>query len=89
MEIIIKPSHVKNKKNAAVINNIKTIPFGQAGASDFTKHKNEDRKQRYLARHKKYNNIYILHYIQMILYGINQRLQKVLKTLTKGSKILA
>jgi hypothetical protein len=27
-----------------VINNNKTIPFGQAGASDFTKHKNQDRK---------------------------------------------
>ena len=45
MEIIIKPSHIKNKKFDAVINNNKTIPFGQAGASDFTKHKNEDRKQ--------------------------------------------
>ena len=44
MEIIIKPSHIKNKKFDAVINNNKTIPFGQAGASDFTKHKNEDRK---------------------------------------------
>lgn len=55
MEIIIKPSHIKNKKFDAVINNKKTIPFGQAGASDMTQHKNEDRKQRYLARHKNDN----------------------------------
>ena len=56
MEIIIKPSHIKNKKFDAVINNNKTIPFGQAGASDFTKHKNEERKNRYIDRHKKNEN---------------------------------
>jgi len=27
--------------------------FGQSGASDFTKHKDEDRKKRYIARHRK------------------------------------
>ena len=56
MEIIIKPSHIKNKKFDAVINNNKTIPFGQAGASDMTQHKNEDRKKRYIDRHKKNEN---------------------------------
>ena len=56
MEIIIKPSHDKNKKFDAVINNKKTIPFGQAGSSDMTQHKNEDRKQRYIERHKKNEN---------------------------------
>ena len=45
MEIIIKPNHIKNKKFDAVISNNKTIPFGQAGASDMTQHKNEDRKK--------------------------------------------
>jgi hypothetical protein len=30
----------------------KIVSFGQAGASDFTKHKDEDRKQNYLTRHK-------------------------------------
>jgi len=30
----------------------KTIQFGQEGASDFTKHKNEKRKKNYLARHR-------------------------------------
>lgn len=31
----------------------RTIRFGQAGASDFTKHKDEERKQRYIDRHRK------------------------------------
>ncbi len=32
---------------------IKTIHFGQKGASDYTIHKDDDRKQRYIARHQK------------------------------------
>ena len=51
MEIIIQKSKRKDKKFDAVVNN-KTISFGQAGASDFTKHKNPERKQRYIDRHK-------------------------------------
>jgi hypothetical protein len=31
----------------------KTIPFGFFGMEDFTTHKDEERKQRYLSRHKK------------------------------------
>ena len=31
---------------------IKTIHFGQAGASDFTQHKDEKRQQLYIQRHK-------------------------------------
>ena len=31
----------------------KTISFGQAGASDMTQHKNEDRKMNYISRHRK------------------------------------
>ena len=30
----------------------KHIYFGAAGMSDFTKHKDEDRKNRYIDRHK-------------------------------------
>lgn len=32
---------------------LKTVQFGQAGAEDFTIHKDEERKQRYIDRHKK------------------------------------
>jgi hypothetical protein len=35
---------------------VKTTHFGQRGASDFTKHKDTERKNRYLARHQKREN---------------------------------
>ena len=35
---------------------IKTVHFGQAGASDYTKNKDEERKKLYLARHKANEN---------------------------------
>jgi hypothetical protein len=56
MNIIIKPSNKPDKKYDAIIDGKKTISFGQAGASDFTKHKNEERKNRYIERHKKNEN---------------------------------
>lgn len=31
----------------------KTIHFGQSGASDYTKHGDKERKNRYISRHKK------------------------------------
>ena len=55
MNIIIKPSHLADKKFDAIINNKKTIPFGARGMSDYTKHKDKDRKNRYLERHKNDN----------------------------------
>lgn len=56
INIIIKPSHKSDKKFDAVIDNRKTIPFGQKNASDFTIHKDEERKQRYINRHSKREN---------------------------------
>ena len=53
MEIVITKSKKSDKKFDAVIDGTKTISFGQKGASDFTKHKDKDRKERYIARHKK------------------------------------
>lgn len=35
---------------------IKTTHFGASGYSDFTQHKDEERKKRYLERHKKNEN---------------------------------
>ena len=35
---------------------IKTTHFGAAGMSDYTKHKNETRKKRYMSRHRKREN---------------------------------
>ena len=45
-------SEKPNKKYYIITNNNKKIYFGQAGASDFTIHKDEARKQRYINRHK-------------------------------------
>jgi len=39
----------------------KTLHFGQKGASDFTKHKDEERKKLYISRHRKnedWSNVY-------------------------------
>ena len=51
--IIISKSTKKDKKYIANIDNTKNIHFGQAGASDMTIHKNLERKQKYINRHKK------------------------------------
>ena len=56
MNIVIKPSSKPDQKYMAVIDDRKTIHFGQAGASDMTQHKNEFRKNRYIDRHKKNEN---------------------------------
>jgi hypothetical protein len=51
----IRRSHKPEKKYDAVFitdqGREKVVPFGQAGASDFTKHKNKTRRARYLQRH--------------------------------------
>ena len=52
MNIIIKPSNKTDKKYMAIIDDKKTVHFGAAGMSDYTKHKDKERKERYLARHK-------------------------------------
>ena len=46
----------KTKKLKAVIDGKKTIHFGVAGYSDYTKHKDPDRKDNYISRHKKNEN---------------------------------
>jgi hypothetical protein len=45
-----------NKKYYIITSNDKKVYFGQAGASDFTIHKDEQRKQRYINRHKNNEN---------------------------------
>ena len=55
----IKKSPKKDKKYVATFSRngrIKKTHFGSAGMSDFTKHKNSARKQRYINRHKKREN---------------------------------
>ena len=51
----IRKSHKKEKKLDAIFEypdgHTKTVPFGQKGYSDFTKHKDTTRRKRYLDRH--------------------------------------
>lgn len=54
--ISIKKSPKKDKKLVARFSDGKEVHFGAKGYSDFTKHKDEARKQRYIIRHKKREN---------------------------------
>jgi len=59
--VIIKPSTTKSKKLTAIFydekgKKIKTTQFGQKGFSDFTIHKDKERKKKYLKRHEKREN---------------------------------
>ena len=56
----IKPSKIKGKKLTAVFyednKKIKTTHFGASGMSDYTIHKDDKRKERYLNRHRAREN---------------------------------
>ena len=52
MEIITR-SKKKDKQVDALVGGKKTVSFGAAGMSEYTKHKDADREERYIARHKK------------------------------------
>lgn len=58
--VVIKKSDKKGKKLMAVFTGPngrkKTTHFGAEGMSDFTKHKDKERKQRYITRHRKNEN---------------------------------
>jgi len=59
--VTITKSDLKGKKLKAVFlskdrKTKKTIHFGSAGMSDYTIHKDKERRQRYLDRHRKNEN---------------------------------
>ena len=60
MKVVIKKSTNPKKKYMAIFyegdKKVRTTHFGAAGMSDFTKHKDPKRKQRYINRHKKREN---------------------------------
>ena len=56
LEVEIRRSHLPHKKLNAVIDGKKTVPFGQKGAEDYTMHKDDLRKLRYLERHRNRDN---------------------------------
>ncbi len=56
MKVVIKRSTNAKKKYMAIFydgdKKVKTTHFGAAGMSDFTKHRDQQRKKSYLARHR-------------------------------------
>ena len=56
MNIVISPSDKKDKKYEARIDGKKSMHFGAKHMSDFTIHKDTERKERYLQRHSKYED---------------------------------
>ncbi len=59
--IKITKSNKKDKKLMAIFENCnngrtKTTHFGAVGYDDYTTHRDKDRKERYLARHRKNEN---------------------------------
>tara|TARA_R110002126_G_scaffold19385_2_gene72559 strand:+ start:4717 stop:5001 length:285 start_codon:yes stop_codon:yes gene_type:complete len=59
MKVIIKKSTNPKKKYMAIFTDKdvkKTTHFGASGMSDYTKHNDKERKERYLKRHKKNEN---------------------------------
>ena len=55
MSILLSKSKVKGKKFAVFVDG-KTINFGAEGYSDYTIHKDDERKNRYIQRHKAREN---------------------------------
>ena len=51
--VIITPSRNKLKKFDAIVNGTTTISFGSRGMSDYTIHKDRERRERYILRHQK------------------------------------
>ncbi len=60
LKVVIKKSTDPKKKLMAIFSlengRTKTTHFGAAGMSDFPTHKDEERKKRYLARHRAREN---------------------------------
>ncbi len=48
----LEKSWRKGKKYAAIFSNGKVVHFGAIGYSDYTIHKDKERRERYIQRHK-------------------------------------
>ena len=56
IDIVLTKSKNKDKKYDAVVDGKKTIHFGAKGYSDYTINKDDERKHRYISRHKSNEN---------------------------------
>jgi hypothetical protein len=60
MKLKVVKSHLATKKYDAIFTyedgKTKTVPFGAAGYSDYTIHRDKDRRNRYILRHSRSEN---------------------------------
>jgi len=76
-------SPLKTKKFRIIIND-KHVDFGALGYSDYTLHKDEDRKNRYINRHRKnenWNDYYSAGYWSRWLLWEEPTLKKAIKNI--------
>ena len=83
METVISKSDKTNKKYDAVIHGTKKVSFGDPKYSDYTKHKDKYRKERYIDRHSKHENwgatgVKTAGFWSTTVYGISQHYKQVL-----------
>jgi hypothetical protein len=90
MEVVIQKSKKADKKFDAIIDGKKTIPFGSKMHSDFTLHKDEARKQRYINRHEKREQLAMTQKLQDSIaagcYGTRTTLKESVDDLNKRYK---
>ena len=53
---VVRSKSAKPEKRKAVIDGRKTVHFGRKWASDYRLHKDDERKDRYISRHRKNGN---------------------------------
>jgi hypothetical protein len=88
---ILKKSTRKEKKMMVITPQGRTIHFGSMGYSDFTKHRDSERRKRYIARHKARENwsntntagFWALH----VLWGISPDIKKCISFIQKKFNI--
>ena len=92
MDVVISKSKNSSKKFDATINCKKKISFGDSNYSDFTKHKDTDRKEAYITGHSKEDwsksNIASPAWVGRFILWENQHLKVLLIALIKNVKVL-
>jgi 2,3-bisphosphoglycerate-independent phosphoglycerate mutase len=89
MNVIIKKSSNPNKKYDAIFEDKKKISFGAAGYSDYTKHKDPERKKRYIDRHKQnedWNDVKTAGYLSRYILWNKPTLKESIDNLNKTNK---
>ena len=87
--IIISKSKNPDKKYDARIDGKKTVSFGSAQHSDFTKHKDPERKKRYIDRHKSrenWNDPTTAGYLSRWILWAKPTIEESIKDLNKRNK---